>query len=862
MKKALIEESTVELLELFDKVSEEARIERNAILPINKMIYWWTRKPLIVGRAMILASTLDKIDDVKLFLGLNSSKRAYQYFTDKGKFREKLGVNPKQIKVLDPFGGAGNLVFSSAFLEFDLTISDYNPLAYLIERSVLEFPAKYGAKLATDFEKYADLVIQKTKDEVGKFFKSRQLNYFWVWCITCTHCGQRFPLTNHSWIAKTSNKKIGIKFTPKNKDFCVEIINNITESEGKKFTQKQGKAICISCKNSIDYDTMTNDILTKKDKELIVIQIQKSTGRDYVLATKEDKKLYSQSLEFFRSKVKEYEKNNLIPKEIIHPAHQDSLSQYGIKYWNEYFDERQLLVLVTLLSNIKKICLDISDDKFRGVIALYLSFLLAKRVDMSTYGVHWHTTGEKSENTMSMKTPRLIFNFVETNPFEKSKGSLPNLLKNIIEGILFATRLTIPTNCELNSVTSSTNKKYDIILTDPPYGYDVPYGEFSEFFYVWIYRIVKEFFHNIPSQIPLEEDFCVSNLRFPTKKLANEFFSKGLKKSFLSLSNKLKDDGLLVVFFAHSTIEAWNLFLESIRLAKFRVTSSYSIHTEMKTAVLALGKTSFMSSVVVACRKNLNPSTVYFEDLIPQIEDKIKKMLAQIPNEKLLTLPITDLLIMVYGKVLEACTQHTTLKSYQKDFTPDFETLIKDARSFIIKEIVAKLTGRSLNVLGSSTAFYLLAKIFHHGILSSDDALKIARTYGMSIDILEKNNVTKKEADVIRLLYLHENELDLKPEEIDRNNLHQQLCYLVQATKKHGASKIKPILTSKNFRIDDLKQIISLLIKSFRLRINKNEKLNDEEKEELQILEAISDVMGIKTVTKTKGGLDQYFENQ
>jgi len=60
---------------------------------------------------------------------------------------------------------------------------------------------------------------------------------------------------------------------------------------------------------------------------------------------------------------------------------------------------------------------------------------------------------------------------------------------------------------------------------------------------------------------------------------------------------------------------------------------------------------------------------------------------------------------------------------------------------------------------------------------------------------------------------------------------------------------------------DDLKQIISLLIKSFRLRVNKNETLIDEEKEELQILEAISDVMGIKTATKTKGGLDQYFED-
>ena len=862
MKKALIEESTIELLELFDKVSEEAKKEKTAIPAINRMIYWWTRKPIIVGRAMILASTLDKIDDVKLFLGLNSSKRAYQYFPDKGKYREKLGIPPKQIKVLDPFGGAGSLAFSSAFLGLDVTISDYNPLAYLIERSVLEFPAKYGAKLATDFEKYAKRVIEKTKDEVGKFFKENQLSYLWYWCIKCPHCNQHFPLTNHMYIAKTKMKKIGIKIIPKNKDFMVDIIRNISSEEGKKFTQKGGSAICISCTNPVDYETMTTDIAKNKDRVIVAIQIQKNKGRDYVSPTLEDKKLYQEAVKFFESKRTEYEKENLIPKEDIRPSHQDTLGHYGIKNWDEYFDQRQLLVLATFLKNIQQVCKQIPDTDNRVIISLYLAAIMAKRVDMCGFGVRFNTVAEKPEGVLSMRRPSFIFNFAESNPFEYIGGSLLNIVKSISKSISFTTRLQNPSKCKLESVTTQSNKKYDLIITDPPYGDDVQYGELSEFFYVWVYRALKDFFPELPPRVSLNEDFCVSRVRFGNKKLAEEFFAKGLKKSFVSLSDKLKDDGLLVVFFAHSSTEAWNLFLQSIRAAKFRVVSSYSIHTEYAANILTLGKTSFMSSIVVTCRKITKESTQYFEDLIPQIEDKIKKMISKIPDEKILTLSITDLLIMVYGKVLEACTQHTTLKSYQKDFTPDFETLINDARSLIIKEIITKLTGRSLNMLGSPTAFYLLAKIFHHGILSSDDALKIARTYGIDIGILEKNNVAKKEAGIIRLLYLHENELNLKPEEIDRNNLHQQLCYLVQVTKKQGASKVPTILSySKNFRIDDLKQIISLLIKSFRLQINKNEKLNDDEKEELQSLEGISDVMGIKTVTKTKGGLDQYFED-
>jgi len=128
----------------------------------------------------------------------------------------------------------------------------------------------------------------------------------------------------------------------------------------------------------------------------------------------------------------------------------------------------------------------------------------------------------------------------------------------------------------------------------------------------------------------------------------------------------------------------------------------------------------------------------------------------------------------------------------------------------------------------------------------------------MNVDILEKNNVGKKEDNIIRLFYLHENELDLKPEEIDRGNIHQQLCYLVQVSKKEGVAKVNSIISKKEFRVDDLKQIILLLIKSLRLRINKNEKVNDDEKEELRLLESIADVMGIKTSTEKKGGMDEF----
>ena len=859
MKNVIIEDPSIELLELFDKVSQEAKTEKNAVPPINKMIYWWTRKPLVVGRAMILASTLQNVDDVKQLLGpLNGKTRTYLSNPDVAKYAQKLGRDPKTIKILDPFGGAGNLVFPAVQLGLDVTVSDYNPLAYLIERSVLEYPGKYGQKLVDDFTKYANEVIEKTRDECGRFFQENQLVYLWCWCIKCPHCDQRVPLANQMYIAKTSKKKIGVKFIPKNKDFTVELINNISEKDGKKFTQKRGTAKCISCTNVIDYNSLTTDISKRKDREMIAIQIQKNKGRDYVLATDKDKKLYQETVKYFESKRAGFEKEDLIPKEDIRASvsNSNNLWPYNIKYWNEFFDERQLLVLCTFLKNIKLVCSQIKDKEYERIIAVCLSGILAKRVDMAGFGVQWNTSGEKPEHVLALRRPSIVLTFSEVNPFEKVRGSISNILENIYKGIEFATRLQNSPKCSLQSVTTPHESKYDIIITDPPYGDDVQYGELSEFFYVWVYRALKDYFPELPSRVNLDEDFCESRGRFGDKKLAQEFFAKGLKSSFVSMSEKLKDDGLMLVFFAHSGTDVWNLFLEAARAAKLEIVSSYTVHTEMQSNVIAREKASFMSSIVVSCRKLTTESTAFFEDLNPQIEDRIKELLKQIPDEKLLSIPITDLLIMVYGEVLEVCTKHTTLKSHQKDFNPDFETLISGARDYIMKELVTKITGKSINTIGSKMAFYLLIKTFHRGVVSGDDATNMAKIYNIDIANLEKEQILVKEKGAIRTTFLNETEMDYSPDNIDKNNLFQQLSYLSYTLDSRGADKIPGIISKDNFRTEDTKQIISLFIKNYQLRQNKGESLNPKEQKEFDILKNLGDILGVKV----EGTLEAYFE--
>ena len=861
MKKSLIEKPTVELLELFDEISSEAAKEKLAIPPINKMVYYWTRKPLIVGRMVALTSTLNDIKSVRELLGFNNIERAYKRVPNTITYEKKLNRKPSEIKILDPFGGSGNLIHAAKQLGLDCNCSDYNPLAYLLEKSVLEFPAKYGSNLGADFEKYANKVMKMTYDEVGKFYEKSDLIYFWTWCILCPHCKQRIPLTNNMWLANTKKKKIAVKFHPTpDQDFAVEIIKNASKNDGEKYTQKGGKALCISCKNGIDHKTMINDIISRKDRELNVIKIQRQKKREYVVATKQDKQRFKDASEFFSSKREEYEKIDLVPNEEIRPSHRDGLGRFGIKKWSEYFNDRQILILTTLTKHIINTCDSIEDKEHAKIMSVYMGFLLAKHVDYNCLGARPSPTAEISTNALSLRSPPFIHNHAESNSFAKTSGTLPNMIKNIRDAIDFVMKNTEPCTVKLESVTQ-LNQKFDLIITDPPYGWDVQYGETSDFLYVWIYRCVKKYFKELPEMPPLEEDFCVSTLRFESQNLAFDFFEKGFRKSFLSINKALEDDGLLVVFFAHSGIDAWNILLESIRNAKFRIVSSYAVHTESTTNPMARNKTAFMSSIIVVCRKITQEKTAYFEDVIPETEDSIKKMIDEIPEDKFLTLPITDLLIMVYGQVLEICTEFTELKSYQKNKESKLDAIILNSQEYVIKAIITKLTGRNINLIDPKMAFFLLARIFYKGIITADDSIKISKAITADNALLEKEGVLVKKGGVMTLTALHETyfDADIEPEDLDKSDIYQQLCCLCKICDIHGTQKVINVIaqTSGKLKMDDLKKIVSLLIKSAKLRRSKNRTLSQSEKKEFEILKDIFDAWGGTTEGNNLDGFIQ-----
>jgi adenine-specific DNA methylase len=851
MERTLIEEKKVQHLKLFLEVSEEAKKEKSGRPPISEMIYWWTRKPLIVSRAVTLLSLAPSsvsVETIKQHLHLNSQKRAFKYSPKRSDFEKAVKKSFDGLKVLDPFAGAGNLMFEPARLGLDCTVLDYNPVAYLVLKATFEYPAKYGSKLADDVKHYGSEVIKRAERELGEFYRRdgrKALHYLWCWCIRCPYCGQRIPLTNNMWLDK--KRKIGYKIIPtEDGDFRMEI-GTLTAKEGSSYTQKGGKAVCIRCRNAISYEQMVKDVAERKDKEMIVVVVKDVKGKNYELPTDHDSKGFDEACKRLSENWERLLNHNLIPQEEMKEYEIYNVTRYGFKKWHEIFTERQFLLMCTLLKTIKEVCSEINDKEYAKAVATYLGFMLCKHVDFNSVGTTWTADGQKVAHTLSFRRPSFCYNFVETNPFEKTSGSLISSLRDVVDAIKFASNNNSCVNVVFGSALHLTDlfaDRYDIVLTDPPYLDDVPYGEVSEFFYVWLVRLLKEYYPKLPDRVPLEEDLVLSEGRFGgSESLATEFYKRGMEASFNNIYNVLKDDGLFVVFFAHSSTEAWELLLDILRKTRFRVVSSYAVHTERVENVLAKGKTSFMSSIVLACRKNLVDEEAYFETIMPNVVEKIRMLIEGLDADDLLGLPITDLLIMAYGVVLEETTQYTRIKSYRADFKPNFEELIGEARDVILKEVVKKLTGVSPAMLGPEASFVLVGKIFYRGSMPSDEALKAARAYGLSIDSLTRGGYVEKVGGGVRIKPFSEARIDMDPMEVDRNNVYEQLLYLEKTVFQRGVAEAKKLLSQPNFRVGELKSLVSTLLKHYGLLVNKGEELRDDEKAELEVLKTLSDIL-------------------
>jgi len=297
-----------------------------------------------------------------------------------------------------------------------------------------------------------------------------------------------------------------------------------------------------------------------------------------------------------------------IPTEPMTPYGGPTLGDPPLIFKNFYrlFNPRQLLTLVKLVKLIREAGKKIEEEKLREgwsreeafkyaeAVTTYLAIALLKYVNYNSIVTSTEPTQKFIRETLAFRGIAMTWNWMEEKPYVDIIGSFTRSLNSMIESLLYLVNAfsggSSSVRVLLDDATSLEKlgeKKFDLIVTDPPYRDDVPYAELSDFYYVWLKRALSDndgvslrprfhadlFFPGgvevstqwewfASREVSLSEGRC-EYFKMGAGEDCERVYERLLKSSFNSMVERLNEDGVLITYFAQSSPEAWSSLLEA-----------------------------------------------------------------------------------------------------------------------------------------------------------------------------------------------------------------------------------------------------------------------------------------------------------
>ncbi|MEO0231058.1 MAG: DUF1156 domain-containing protein [candidate division WOR-3 bacterium] len=650
---------------------------------IRNLHPWFARRPCSAARATILASILPHDIEEDVFMdaiGWNEKKCVYLekryppliFYTDPKReiisaILQKEGKKPFCISVCDPMAGGGSIPFESLRLGFKTIAIDYNPVAYLILKATIEYPAKYGIKLAERVKEEANSLIKYVQKNLGSFYHNTATGYIFARGIHCPTCGGLIPLIHNSEL--TARYYVGFHFDKGKKKFTPYISQFKTELKHIKpnevvcpyceFRMKKTKAYQIWTNNHLKilYNIFSG-ILNEEEILSTHILLVRQLQNGYVIADDSDLRAFLDSCKYLSSKFKEL--HNFLPmgkipneNEVFKPV-----MSYGVEYWYQLFNPRQLLSIGLIIKyindRINKI--DLTDEIGKASM-LYLTLAASRIIDYNSILTTWKrgtirdTIGQYARNRsvfygeayceaiVPRKNIRWIFE-IENN--KKTQGGILPILEEICKRLEGLGEQVSIFHGDARKLSFYINEKLDLINVDPPYFDTHKYSDISEYFWQILRLSLKPLISHIfmtkqinwqPEflNVPREGELIVRKSKNSKKedKFDEIWYASQMLEFFKEAYKILKDDGLLVVWFTHKTLNAWKSIISALYGGGFYVTRIWPVTTELLTRLVAKKNDVLDRTLIIVAKKkkdiNMDMET-YAKKLSFEIVDALKEI--------------------------------------------------------------------------------------------------------------------------------------------------------------------------------------------------------------------------------------------
>ena len=589
----------------------------------------------------------------------------------------------------------------------------------------------------------------------------------------------------------------------------------------------------------------------------------------------------SSRAEFEWSRRSETDINEYWPKSEIRVSYMThklngGIANWGYTHWWKMFNSRQLLVHTQLFKAITEAPedswpLDVREQAL-GALQQYLrnqnmfcfwDIGYDKLVPMMS-NANFHPKMLVIENYVSHKRGRGNFESNQkttisgldwaNNPWEymllpeteKAKSTKKELGDPIVPG-------NAPYCGSSTDLSMLSEEKFDLVITDPPFGNNLFYADLADFFYVWLriplhkwYAGLPEARYFEPERTPHTMEAIDNRVEHPddrepfeksrfveTKHLAqicelsgddslevnhpnpfyrpepsSDFYSQTLSACWAEAGRLLKDGGIMAFTFHHNKDQAWIDILKALFDARYVLVATYPIRSdETKGDAGAFGSRKIEYDIIHVCRKRLGEiepaSWVRMRRWVKDEAAGLKELLEQTHGKEL---PESDLRVILRGKSLEFYSRH-----YGQVYTGDRQVL--DVRNALlgINQLLDDLledtsqTGGLRPPDSAEPASRLFLRIFTNKTeMPRDELHKTLRGTGISQGDLESRGWIRVVGRAVHVTPVHERFAYFTERGRNRKVIKtdlDQAHFLIGAAVPNSGIRIDSELNNPNFRI-------------------------------------------------------------
>jgi putative DNA methylase len=436
------------------------------------------------------------------------------------------------------------------------------------------------------------------------------------------------------------------------------------------------------------------------------------------------------------------------------------LINYGMLRWRDLFNPRQLLTHLTYLEKFLEVKRELlskavseEDREFYRAVITYGALVFDTCVDYNCLLSLWDATRNKIAHMMGLQAFPFKSSYAE---WDHSKMLWSWSLEKVLDALEEIIKLLpekagdVSVYCGDAASIPLPDKSVDCIVVDPPYYENVMYSEVSDFFYVWLKRLIGDLYpeafqHELT---PKEEEAVANPARYKgvnkAKELANKHYESKIEACFREMKRVLRDDGVMTVMFTHRKAEAWASLAKALINAGFTFKASWPVATEPGQKFGKMEKGVLKYTVLLRCGKRTAEKKGLWEEVKEELNGEAERRVRDHYN-KGITGP--DLIVSIYGPILGKFADYTIVKDASgKVKTPT------DALN-IVAEIVNRFLTEDIQADLETLAYINLIRNFPNLIIEYDLA-RLTTVFGgnISLDKLEAIGAVRSRGGKVRVL--------------------------------------------------------------------------------------------------------------